>query len=89
VVTPFDGPVLATERRQVEEMASLSADGFGELPGLPRAASEFAQDMPGFELGVGAFAWAAQLGVGAVGSLLGGRFVLPLVGVRMWSPAPV
>jgi hypothetical protein len=31
-------------------------DGLGELPTAPRAAAEFAQDEPGFELGVGAFA---------------------------------
>jgi hypothetical protein len=31
-------------------------DGLGELPGAPGAAAEFAQDAPGFELGVGAFA---------------------------------
>ena len=30
-------------------------DGFGELPGAPGAAAEFAQDAPGLELGVGAF----------------------------------
>jgi hypothetical protein len=34
-------------------------DGLGELPGFPGAAAEFAQDAPGFELGVGAFTWAA------------------------------
>jgi len=34
-------------------------DGFGELPGLPGAAAEFAQDAPGFERGVGAFTGAA------------------------------
>jgi hypothetical protein len=32
------------------------ADGFGELAGAPGAAAEFAQDAPGFQLGVGAFA---------------------------------
>jgi hypothetical protein len=31
-------------------------DGLGQLAGLPRAAAEFAQDAPGFELGVGALA---------------------------------
>jgi hypothetical protein len=34
-------------------------DGFGESAGAVGAASEFAQDAPGFELGVGAFAGAA------------------------------
>ena len=34
-------------------------DRFGELSSPPRAAAEFAQDAPGFELCVGAFAWAA------------------------------
>src|SRR5690349_21272586 len=28
-------------------------DGLGELPGAPGAAAELAQDVPGFELGVG------------------------------------
>jgi hypothetical protein len=31
-------------------------DGFGQMPGFPWAAAEFAQDTPGFQLGVGAFA---------------------------------
>jgi hypothetical protein len=31
-------------------------DGFGEPAGAPGAAAEFAQDAPGLELGVGAFA---------------------------------
>jgi len=56
-------------------------DGLGELPGLPRAAAEFTQDAPGFELGVGAFAGAAQRGVGTVGGLLGGGLVPALAGV--------
>jgi hypothetical protein len=34
-------------------------DGFGQLPGAPGAAAEFAQDAPGLELGVGPFARAA------------------------------
>src|SRR5260370_562463 len=34
-------------------------DGFGQLPGPPGAAAEFAQDAPGFELGAGALARAA------------------------------
>jgi hypothetical protein len=33
--------------------------GFGELPGFLGAAAEFAQDAPGFELGVGTFAGSA------------------------------
>ena len=38
------------------DLAGLKdVDGFGELPGFPGAASEFAQDVPGLELGVGAF----------------------------------
>ncbi len=42
------------------DLAGLKdVDGLGELPGLPRAAAEFTQDAPGFELGVGAFARAA------------------------------
>jgi hypothetical protein len=34
-------------------------DGLGRLCGLPRAAAEFAQDAPGFQLGAGALAGAA------------------------------
>jgi hypothetical protein len=34
-------------------------DGFGQLPGFPGAAAEFAQDAPGLELRVGAFTRAA------------------------------
>jgi hypothetical protein len=36
------------------------ADGLGELPGVPGAAAELAQDVPGFELGVGALAGGSQ-----------------------------
>jgi hypothetical protein len=31
-------------------------DGFGKSPGAPGSAAEFAEDAPGLELGVGAFA---------------------------------
>ena len=42
------------------DLAGLKdVDGFGQLPGLPRAAAEFAQDAPGLELGVGALAGGA------------------------------
>ena len=42
------------------DLAGLKdVDGFGQLPGLPGAAAEFAQDAPGLELCVGAFARAA------------------------------
>jgi hypothetical protein len=47
-----------------------NVDGFGELPGAPRAAAEFAQDAPGLELGVGAFTGTAQPGMRPVGVLL-------------------
>lgn len=47
-------------------------DGLGELSDLPGAAEEFAQDAPGFELGVGAFARAAEPGVSPLGVFLGG-----------------
>src|SRR5215472_7412857 len=50
-------------------------DGPGQLAGLPRAAAEFAQDVPGFELGVGALAGGSSLGVGPVGLLLRGGLV--------------
>src|SRR5262249_39927426 len=55
-------------------------DGLGELPGLPWAAAEFTQDAPGFELGIGALAGAAQPGVGPVGGLLGGGLSPALAG---------
>lgn len=45
-------------------------DGLGELPGVPGAAAEFPQDVPGLELGVGTLAGGSQLGVRAVGGLL-------------------
>src|SRR6516162_457237 len=56
--------------------------------GLPRAAAEFAQDAPGFELGVGALAGGSWLGVGPVGLLLRGGLVAAPVGVSTGSPAP-
>jgi len=34
-------------------------DRLGQLPGLPGAAAEFAQDAPGLELGIGSLAGAA------------------------------
>jgi len=53
-----------SERFSSSDLAGLKyVNGFGELPGLPGTAAEFAQDAPGFELGVGAFAGAGQLGV--------------------------
>ena len=42
-------------------------DGFGELSGLPGAAAEFAQDVPGLALGVGALTGPGEPGMGAVG----------------------
>jgi hypothetical protein len=49
-----------TESFSSSDLAGLKdVDGFGQLPGLPGAAAEFAQDAPGLELGVGAFAGAA------------------------------
>jgi hypothetical protein len=59
------------------------------FPACQGAATEFAQDAPGFELGVGAFARAAQLGVGRLAAFWEAGLFLPLYGVRMWSPAPV
>jgi hypothetical protein len=42
------------------DLAGLKdVDSFRQLPGLPGAAAEFAQDAPGLELGVCAFARAA------------------------------
>jgi hypothetical protein len=39
------------------DLAGLKGvDGFGQLPGLPGAAPEFAQDVPVLELGVGTLA---------------------------------
>jgi hypothetical protein len=48
------------------DLAGLKdVDGLGQLPGLPRAAAQLAQDAPGLELGVGALAgdrsWAWAL----------------------------
>jgi hypothetical protein len=45
-------------------------DCFDELACEKWAAAEFAEDAPGFQLGVGAFAGSAELGVSGVGSLL-------------------
>src|SRR5579859_3769902 len=46
-----------TERFSSCDLTGLKdMDGFGELPGTPGAAAEFAQDAPGLELGVGALA---------------------------------
>jgi hypothetical protein len=45
---------------------------FAICPARQGAAAEFAQDPRGLELGVGAFSGGAELGVGGVGSLLGG-----------------
>jgi hypothetical protein len=69
------------ERFSSGDLAGLEdVDGFGELAGAPGAAAEFAQDVPGLELGVGAFAGGAQPGVGGVGGLLGGGLVPAPVG---------
>ncbi len=39
------------------DLAGLKdVDSLGQLPGAPGAAAEFAQDVPGFQLGVGALA---------------------------------
>src|SRR5439155_16718673 len=54
-------------------------DGFGESAGVVGAAAEFVQDPPVFELGVGAFAGAAEPGVGAVGFLAGFGLVTAFV----------
>ena len=45
-------------------------------PGAPRAAAELAQDAPGLELGVGAFAGGAEPGMSPVGLFLRGGLVL-------------
>jgi len=52
-------------------------DGFGQLPGLPEAAAEFAQDTPDFELGVGALTGTAQLGVGRLAAFWEAGLLLP------------
>ena len=56
-----------------------NVDGFGQLPGAPGAAVELAKDAPGFELGVGAFAGAAEPGMSAVRLFLRGGLVPPAV----------
>ncbi len=54
-------------------------NGLGELSGAPGAAAELAEDAPGFELRVGAFAGCAEFRVGAVSFFL-----------RFWLvPSPV
>ena len=59
-----------SERFSSSDLAGLKyVDGFGELPGL-RGQQGSLRDAPGFELGVGAFAGAGQLGVNAVGGLV-------------------
>ena len=51
-------------------------DGLGDLPGLPGAAAEFAQDVPGLELGVRALTGeGAEPGMGLVGLFLEVRLV--------------
>jgi hypothetical protein len=75
---PDDQP--DTESFSSSDLGGLQdVDGLGQLPGLPRAAAEPVQDAPGLELGVGAFAGTAQLGVCAVGGLLRFRLVSSLV----------
>lgn len=72
------------------DLAGLKdVDGFGELPGLPRAAAEFAQDAPGLQLGVGTLAGGSELGVGAVGVFLGGGLVSSPVGSKDVLPGAV
>jgi hypothetical protein len=78
------------ERFSSFDLAGLKdVDGLGELPGAPRAAAQFAQDVPGLALGIGTFTRSPQLGMGPVGGLLGGWFVPAPVGVITGSPAPV
>ena len=75
----------AEDRRDVASEAFSSGDfvglkdvdGLGKLAGAPGAAAEFAQDVPGLELGVGALAGGSSLGVGAVGVFLRDGLVLP------------
>ena len=57
-------------------------DGFGELTGAPRAAPEFSQDAPGFQLGVGALARGSQLRVSAAGVFRRGGLVSSPVGAK-------
>ena len=73
--------MLAQNGRDMPLSAFLSCDfsglkdvdGFGRLGGSAWAAAELAQDAPGLELGVGAFARAAEAGMSAVDVLLGAR----------------
>ena len=73
-ISPMAGPGLRGTLREAQPekvrkmnepfssfyLAGLEdVDGLGELPGLPRAAAEFAQDAPGLELRVRAFAGSA------------------------------
>src|SRR6185437_9611103 len=54
-------------------------DGFGELAGAPGAAAKLAEDPPGLELRICAFAGRAEFRVGPVGLFLRLRLVLPAV----------
>jgi hypothetical protein len=64
-VDPLFGKDLAdlhdlSELFSSSDLAGLKdVDGLGQLAGPPWAAAEFAQDAPGLELGVGAFAGSA------------------------------
>jgi hypothetical protein len=73
------GPVAQGALSLLPPVPATEDHGFGELPGVPGAAAELAEDGPGLELGVSALGGWAQFGVGAVGGLLGGGL----------APAPV
>ena len=55
-------------------------DGFGELPGLPGAATEFPQDAPGFELGVGALLGLRSLAWARLAAFCDSGLLFPLYG---------
>ena len=79
-LTPGNATAPAPDPTSGDLAGLKDVDGFGELPGAPGAAAELAQDPPGLELGVGAFAGGAEPGMGAVGVLLRGGLVPAPVG---------
>ncbi|GAA3076728.1 hypothetical protein GCM10017600_08830 [Streptosporangium carneum] len=64
-------------------MISQDGEGLAQVAGSAGAATRLAEDLPALQLSVGAFAEAAEPGVGAVGLFLGGGPVPALYGVTL------
>ena len=74
-------PILLSERFSSSDLAGLKyMDGFGELPGLPGAAEEFAQDAPGLSWALARSPGPGSWALNAVGGLLRGELSLSLYG---------